>query len=76
MSIDSKDYPDISDIMQRKAEGRQELHTRSFAEKLDALDALRERAAPLCAGRFARHAADTGEADAAPCQEAQQAFTP
>lgn len=51
MKLDTKKYPDISDILQRKAEGRRELANRSFGEKLDALDALRDRAAPLRAAK-------------------------
>lgn len=48
MKLDiAKHYPDISDILQRKAEGRMELAARSFGEKLDTLDAMRERAASL-----------------------------
>lgn len=48
---DANTYPDISDILDRKALGRVDLHSRSFAEKLDALDALRDRAGPLHAIR-------------------------
>ena len=40
-------YPDISDILKRKAEGRAELGKRSFGDKLDTLDAMRERANSL-----------------------------
>jgi hypothetical protein len=47
-------YPDISDILDRKAEGRRERAGLSFAEKLDALDALRERVQPVVQGREAR----------------------
>jgi hypothetical protein len=76
MKIDWKDYPDISDILQRKAEGRLDLHARSFAEKLDALDALRERAAPLRAARMGRSRIETAAPTTAASQEAQQHFTP
>jgi hypothetical protein len=51
MKTNAKSYPDISDILERKARGRVDLHGRSFAEKLDALDALRDRAGPLRAAR-------------------------
>ena len=51
-------YPDISDILARKAAGRRKLAALSFAEKLDILDALRERTEPLRRAREARCAAD------------------
>ena len=54
MNTSAKVYPDISDILERKASGRADLHARSFAEKLDALDALRDRAGPLRAAVAAR----------------------
>jgi hypothetical protein len=54
-----KTYPDISDILERKAAGRVDLHARSFAEKLDALDALRDRAGPLRAAKAARTERDS-----------------
>jgi len=54
MKTNAKTYPDISDILERKAAGRVDLHARSFAEKLDALDALRDRAGPLRAAGAAR----------------------
>jgi hypothetical protein len=40
-------YPDISDILQRKAEGRREISRRSFGEKIAMMEALRERLAPF-----------------------------
>ena len=54
MKTSAMSYPDISDILERKAEGRVDLCGRSFAEKLDALDALRDRAGPLRAARAVR----------------------
>ena len=54
MRTNAKAYPDITDILERKASGRAELRARSFAEKLDALDALRDRAGPLRAAASAR----------------------
>ena len=51
MKMNAKSYPDISDILQRKALGRLDLSGRSFAEKLDALDALRDRAGPFRAAK-------------------------
>lgn len=38
----SKIYPDLTDILARKARGRLALARLSFAEKLDILDRLRE----------------------------------
>jgi hypothetical protein len=49
-----KKYPDISDILALKAEGRKELAALSFAEKLDILDALRERVEPIRRAREMR----------------------
>ena len=40
-------YPDISDILARKARGRRQLAALSFGEKLSILDALRERVEPI-----------------------------
>jgi hypothetical protein len=50
----STKYPDISGILARKTEGRRERAALSFAEKLDALDALRERVEPIVQAREAR----------------------
>lgn len=47
-------YPDTSDILARKAEGRRESARRSFSEKIAIVEALRERVEPL---RRARDAA-------------------
>jgi hypothetical protein len=47
-------YPDISDILQRKAEGRKELARLSFGEKIARLEALRARLAPFNRAREAR----------------------
>jgi hypothetical protein len=49
-------YPDVSDILQRKAEGRRDLARRSFGEKIAAMEALRERLAPFKRLREARRA--------------------
>lgn len=51
----STKYPDISDIIARKAAWRLQRAALSFAEKLDILDALRERVAPIVAARKARN---------------------
>ena len=40
-------YPDVSDILQRKAEGRKENAALSFGEKIARVEALRARLAPL-----------------------------
>jgi len=47
-------YPDISDILAKKASGRRQRAALSFAEKLDALDALRERVQPIIQARKIR----------------------
>ena len=51
---DARLYPDISDILARKAAGRRELAHLSFAEKLALLDALRERVEPIIRARETR----------------------
>jgi hypothetical protein len=48
-------YPDISDILARKAAGRRDLARRTFGEKIAAVEALRERVAPLKQLREAKH---------------------
>jgi hypothetical protein len=40
-------YPDISDILQRKAERRRDISHRSFGEKIAMMEALREELAPF-----------------------------
>jgi len=47
-------YPDISDILAQKALGRRKRAALSFAEKLDIVDALRERVRPIVEARKAR----------------------
>ena len=47
-------YPDISDILVRKAEGRRELAARSFGEKIDILEAMRARVEPIRKAREER----------------------
>lgn len=49
-----KSYPDISDILARKAQGKREASKRTFAEKIAMVEALNERLAPLKAAREAR----------------------
>lgn len=50
----SKLYPDNSAIHARKAQGRKERGAISFADKLDALDAMKKRLSPIMASREAR----------------------
>jgi hypothetical protein len=40
-------FPDISDLIERKEEGRREAARRSFAEKIAMVEALRDRVRPL-----------------------------
>ena len=47
-------YPDISDILERKAEGRRNLERRSLGEKIAAMEALRENLEPFKRLREAR----------------------
>jgi len=46
--------PDISDILARKAEGRKTLAALSFGEKLEILEQMRSRVAPIRKARDAR----------------------
>jgi hypothetical protein len=52
-------YPDLSEILARKASGRRQRASLSFAEKLDILDALRARVAPIVRAREIRKAIPT-----------------
>ncbi len=47
-------YPDISDVLARKAEGRRNLAARSFGEKIEILEAMRARVEPIRKARDAR----------------------
>ena len=47
-------YPDISEIIARKASGRRQRAGLSFAEKLVILDALKERVKPIVQARMIR----------------------
>lgn len=47
-------YPDISDILARKAKGWEAASKRSFAEKVAMVEALNSRLAPLKAARNRR----------------------
>ena len=50
-------FPDISDILARKAEGRREIARRTFGEKIAMMEALRERLEPFKRARESRRAA-------------------
>lgn len=54
MSGTRKQYPDNSEIFARKAEGRRERALVTFAEKLTAMEELKERVAPIVRAREAR----------------------
>lgn len=47
-------YPDISDILARKAKGQRQRAALTFAEKLIVLDALKKRVEPIVRAREAR----------------------
>jgi hypothetical protein len=57
---ETPNYPDISDILARKAKGREAASKRSFAEKIAIVEALNARLAPLKAARE-RRKKDSGE---------------
>jgi hypothetical protein len=50
-------YPDISDLLEQKAEARRIRAKRSFGEKIAAMEALRERLKPFKEAREKRKAA-------------------
>jgi hypothetical protein len=54
METPRSQYPDISEILERKAAGRRQRASLSFAEKLDVLDALKARIEPVVQARKAR----------------------
>jgi hypothetical protein len=57
MNDPSKDaFPDISDILARKAEGRRKNARRTLGEKIAMMEALRERLEPFKRAREARQA--------------------
>ena len=58
MSDPPKDtFPDISDILARKADARKERAKLSFAEKIRIVETMRERVAPFRKAREQRQAA-------------------
>jgi hypothetical protein len=54
MKSRQKQYPDNTAIFVQKAEGRRERAATTFAEKLAALDSLRERVEPIVRAREQR----------------------
>lgn len=54
-------YPDIQDILDRKAEARKEISARSFGQKIAMLEAMRERLEPLRQARLAKDHDGSGE---------------
>jgi hypothetical protein len=50
-------YPDITDILARKTEGRRELARRSFGEKIAVVEKLRDQLAPFKRAREERRKA-------------------
>ena len=57
MTTKKPSYPDISDILARKAEGRRDAAKRSFGEKIAWCEQMREQLAPLKRARVERLAA-------------------
>ncbi len=47
-------YPDVADVLARKAEGRRDSASRSFGEKIAMLEALRARVEPIRKARELR----------------------
>jgi hypothetical protein len=66
MTDDPKPAADVlAEVLARKAEGRRELARRSFAEKIERMEALRDRLAPFRQLREARRAARQAQAASA-----------
>jgi len=59
-------YPDISDILAHKAEGRREIASRSFGEKIAMMEKLRERLAPIKRAREQRREAERSRGPSGP----------
>jgi hypothetical protein len=59
MTKDKPIYPDVSDILARKAEGRRDAAQRTFGEKIAWAEEMRERLAPLKRAREQRIAAQS-----------------
>jgi len=58
MTKEKSVYPDISDILARKAEGRHDAARRTFGEKIAWAEEMRERLAPLKRAREQRIVAE------------------
>ena len=59
-SPSKRTYPDISDVLARKAEGRRELASRSFGEKIEMLEAMCARVEPFRKAREKRRGEKKG----------------
>jgi hypothetical protein len=57
-SVDA--FPDISDILRRKAEGRKDSAARTLGEKIARMEAMRERLRPLKRSRETREGVAAG----------------
>lgn len=57
MMVAERDYPDVSDIHAKKAEGRCQIKALSFGEKMEMMAALRERLKPFAQARETRNTA-------------------
>jgi hypothetical protein len=68
MTRAGKIYPDVTDILARKQQGRREAAKRSFAEKIAIVEAMRERVAPLKQARESRRSAGSAGSKTAPPQ--------
>jgi hypothetical protein len=56
MTTRSPNYPDISDLLARKEAGRRDIAAKSFSEKIEILEDMRRRVAPIRETREARRA--------------------
>jgi len=61
VSHSRKSYPNVSDILARKAQARREIACRPYGEKIDMVERMRERVAPLKKAREARQKPDPGK---------------
>jgi hypothetical protein len=64
-------YPDVSDILARKEEGRREISRRSFGKKIAMVEAMRDRLAPLKRIREERRANRVSGAPSSPTARRQ-----
>jgi hypothetical protein len=65
MNKPPKEFPDLSDLLARKAARRRANARRSFGEKIEMMEALRERLAPFKRAREERRAARKAQAGSA-----------